>query len=322
MEAVFLAKQEQLEQKIDRWVEQAGDKLLIDYVKSYSGHHVYAFTLSDFTVPREQKTALYIAQPHAHEPATTAGMIDVIEQLVTGKDLLGSPTAIDRDKVFSSLIITFNPLGNPYGRDHAPYACWDGSKVSNPQFWCVMRGEDPERPGEMWGRYGLFDTREVTAPDPMGIVYEPIDEYRFVEPNRNQQSSFFKLFHLMDKQYGYRYWLDLHQTEFARSPSQCLIMEPLEDVPPNAIKAENNQWAEQVSQAWHEAGFKVSPPKPLPYVGEQAAYFRENWSDIDRRLHRITVEVKNNGADVPAARQIEAMVLSITETFQRLTKES
>ena len=320
MEHVFMSKQNQLEKKLEQWKGQAGTNMKIDVLKSFSGYDLYAITLTDFSVPREEKTALYAAQPHAHEPATTAGMIDVIEQLVTGKDLLGNPTAIDRHKVLSQMILTFNPIGNPYGRENAPYLYWDGSEVANEQFWCTMRGEDPDAPGKMWDRLGIFDTREIKVPDPIGIVYEPIDEFRYVEPNRSQLSSFFKLFHRMDEQFHYQYWLDLHQTEFAKSASQCLVMLPLDDLQiDKRIKEENAAWAGQVSQAWQEEGLRVTPPKPLPYVGVQADYFRENWGEIDRRMNRITIEVKNNAADTPAGRQMDAIESSILTTLRRIT---
>lgn len=321
MEHVFMSKQDQLEKKLEQWKAQAGSNIKIDVQKSFSGYKVYAITLTDFSVRREEKTALYTAQPHAHEPATTAGMIDVIEQLVTGKDLLGNPTTIDRDKVLSQMILTFNPIGNPYGRENAPCLYWDGSEVTNEQFWCTMRGEDPDVPGKMWDRLGIFDTREIKVPDPVGIVYEPIDEFRYVEPNRSQLSSFFKLFHQMDQQVHYQYWLDLHQTEFAKSASQCMVMLPLDDMPiDKRIKEENAAWAGQISQAWQEEGFIVAPPITLPYVGAQADYFRENWGEIDNRLSRITIEVKNNGADTPAGRQMDAIESSIITTIRRITQ--
>lgn len=320
MKHVFMSKQDQLEKKLEQWKEQAGSNIKIEVQKSFSGYNVYAITLTDFSVRREEKTALYVAQPHAHEPATTAGVVDVIEQLVTGRDLLGNPTTIDRHKVLSQMILTFNPIGNPYGRENAPYLYWDGSEVTNEQFWCIMRGEEPDAPGKMWDRLDIFDTREIKVPDPIGIVYEPIDEFRYVEPNRSQLSSFFKLFHRMDKQFHYQYWLDLHQTEFAKSASQCLVMLPLDDVPiDKRIKDENEGWARQISQAWQEEGFRVTPPFPLPYVGQQAEYIRKNWGEIDRRINRITIEVKNNAADTPPRRQMDAIESSILRTLRRLT---
>ncbi|MDF2721126.1 MAG: Zinc carboxypeptidase [Paenibacillus sp.] len=314
----FLSRPRQLEQKLASWREQAGDRLKVDYELSYTGHKVYGITLSDWSVPQSDKTAVYIAQPHAHEPATTAGMIDVIEQLVTGSHMSGLATSLDVEKLLAKTIITFNPIGNPYGSERAEHDVYDGSRITNDRFWCIMFGDDPNNPGKQWNRLDVFDTREVQAPDPIGIVYEPVDAFRHVEPNRSQLSSYSRLFRRMDEQYGYRYWLDLHQTEFVRSATQCCILLPLQDAAPPPIHEENVAWADAITQAWQDAGFTAVPPRHTGYTGIQAEYFRQNWGRIHQRMNRITVEVKNNGADVPAERQMTAEALSIETTLNRL----
>lgn len=320
MQLNFLAKQHQLEEKLLPWQKIAGTKMKVDYDLSYSGHKVYAITLSDFSVPRENKTALYVAQPHAHEPATTAGMMNVMEQLVTGNDLAGKPTRLDVEQILAKTIVTFNQIGNPYGRENAPYLYWDGTAVTNQQFWCVMRGENPDAPGQMWHRLDVFDTREMKVPDPIGIVYEPIDADRWVEPNRSQLSTYFKLFHRMDVQFAYQYWLDLHQTEFENSSTKCSILLPLEESAVEHIKPENQAWAEELTSAWRAAGYVADAPIPLPYKGTQAEYFMRNWRDIDQRMHRLNTEVKNNATDFSPEQQMRAEALSIETTLDRLAR--
>lgn len=314
----FLSRQHQLEHKLLSWRERAGENMRIDYELSYSGHRVYAVSLSDWSVPLAEKVALYVAQPHAHEPATTAGMIDVIEQLVHGRHLNGTATSLDVDKLLAKVVITLNPIGNPYGTERASLPYYDGSAIPNEQFWCLMFGEDPERPGHQWHRLDVFDTRELRVPDPIGIAYEPVDDFRYVEPNRSQLSSYSRLFRRMDEQYGYRYWLDLHQTEFVRSTTQCCILLPLKDAAPPAFHQENSAWAEQITQAWQDAGYTAVPPRHTSYTGTQAEYFRQTWGKLHQRMHRITTEVKNNGADVPAERQMAAEALAIETTLRRL----
>lgn len=314
----FLSRPYQLEQKLAQWKERAGDRLKLDYELSYSGHKVYGITLSDWSVPQGDKAAVYVAQPHAHEPATTAGMIDVIEQLVFGRHTTGSATSLDVEKVLAQTIVTFNPIGNPLGSDRSRYDCYDGSQIPNDRFWCIMFGEDPDHPGKQWHRYDMFDTREVKAPDPIGIVYEPIDDFRYVEPNRSQLSSYSRLFRRMDAQYGYSYWLDLHQTEFVNSPTQCCILLPLKDAAPQPLHEGNVAWAEDITQAWQESGYASISPKHTSYTGIQAEYFRQNWGRVNQRMNRITTEVKNNGADFPADKQMAAEALAIETTLRRL----
>ncbi|MFP4057380.1 MAG: hypothetical protein ACLF0G_10975 [Candidatus Brocadiia bacterium] len=323
MAADFVAKQAELEARIAAWKPLAGDRLQVDHLTAYSGHRVYALTLSEPAVPLERKRRHYFAQPHAHEPGATAGMVDAIEQLVTGKDLAGRPTALDLEAVFANTLLTFNPIGNPQGREKAPVECWDGSRFSNQQLWCWMRGEDPDKPGQMWHRLDLWDTRDYPRhPEPIGIVYEQIDEHRWVEPNRSHRSTYFQLFFKMDYQHGYQAWLDLHQTEFVRSPHNCMIILPLEGLAPEPILDVDRRWGRRLVEAWKAAGYRPRPePVHLGYRGQQAAYFRACWGELARRMPVLTTEVKNNAADAPATFQLEAQSLAIVHSIQRLLEE-
>lgn len=324
LETVFLPKPAQLEAKLQQWLAHpnAAGKMHVEYETAYSGHKVYAITLTDTSIPNENKNRVYISQPHAHEPATTAGMMDVIEQLVTGKDLSGNPTQLDLEKVLQTTLLTINPIGNPYGTERAPYLYWDGSNVTNEQFWCIMFGEDPNEPGKRWNRVDIFDTREVQAPDPIGIAYEPIDEFRYVEPNRSQLSSFSKLFRRMQQKHKYQYWIDLHQTEFVNSLTECTILLPNPTLQTEATEASSSQWAEEISEAWRQAGYHVYPPKPSGYTGVQLEYFRRNWSDVYQTMSKVTIEVKNNSPQTSPERQMKAEAISIMATIQMLSNSS
>ena len=319
MTETFLAKPDQLEAKIAEWSALAGPRLRVDQVLSYSGHRVYALTLSDFDSHHSSKKTHYFAQPHAHEPGATAGMIEVIEQLVKGVDLEGKPSRLDVGRALDQTILTFNPIGNPQGRERAPVLYWDGSRYTNEEFWCWMRGEDPQQPGHMWKRLDLWDSREEEAPDPVGIVYEQIDAFRYVEPNRSQLSSYFRLFHRMDARYHYRCWLDLHQTEFVNSEYDCELLLPPAGLASAEIAQTDRAWGEQIIAAWQHAGFCPIPePVPLGYTGVQGEYFRRNWGPLHQRMHIVNTEVKNNAPDAPPLFQREAQVVAILASIQRL----
>ena len=319
MAEFFLAQPDQLDAKIAEWRDAAAGNLRVDSVTSYSGPEVCAITLTDPAVERSGKRAMYFSQPHAHEPGATAGMMDVLEQLVTGKDLLGEATSIDVERVLARSVLTFNPIGNAEGRSRAPVLYWDGSRHSNDEFWCWMRGEDPENPGHMWERYDIWDDREVRAPDPVGIVYERIDEHRWVEPNRSQRSSFFRLFHMMDAEFRYDRWLDLHQTEFVGSEYTCMILLPLEGLATGSIGEANRAWGRAVVEAWLGAGYAAMPdPKPLSYTGTQAEYFRRNWGPLHARMSILATEVKNNAPDAAPGFQMKAQATAIERSIEAL----
>jgi hypothetical protein len=318
----FVAMPEQLKERIEAWREQAGERLRIDTLRSYAGFTVYGLTLTDPIVGREHKRAHYFAQPHAHEPATTAGMVDVIHQLITGHALDGTPTSLDVDRVLRELVLSFNPIGNPEGRSRAPVLYWDGSTYSNDEFWCWMRGEDPDRPGEMWKRLDEWDDREERAPDPIGIVYEQVDAHTYVEPNRSHRSSYFGLFHRLDERYHYDCWLNLHQTEFVGSPYKCKILLPIEGLTEGKIAATNRSWGERVVAAWQAADLSPRPePQRLGYTGQQAEYLRRTWRDLHKRMNIISTEVKNNAPDLPPADQQRAQSLAIIASIDRLMEE-
>ena len=317
-EGWFIAMPAQLEEKLDQWRAVGGERLRVDWVEGFSWHRTYALTLSDFSVPGERKRRIYIAQPHAHEPAATAGMADVIEQLLAGKDLFGRPTTLDPDKVFATTLLTFNPIGNPQGRERAPVLWWDGSQFSNDEFWCWMRGEDPDNPGKMWLRLDLWDTRDHPHhPRPVGIVYEQIDEHRYVEPNRSHLSSYFRLFFKMDSEFHYHHWLDLHQTEFVGSPHETMVLLPLEGLATGRILQEDIVWGKRIIETWQRAGFNPVPePRRLGYKDKQAEYFRRAWGELHKRMNIISTEVKNNSPDLPPDRQMEAQSLAIEATIK------
>ncbi len=315
----FIARQAPLEAKIAEWQAAAPETLRVDHVTSYAGLKVYGLTLSDWRAPREGKRAQYIAQPHAHEPGATAGMVDVIEQLVTGRDLDGRPTSLDVDRLLSRAVITFNPIGNPQGREAAPVLWWDGSRYTNDEFWCWMRGEDPDHPGQMWERYDIWDRREVRAPEPVGIVYEQIDAHRYVEPNRSRLSSYFCLFALLDAAHGYERWLDLHQTEFVQSEDTCEVLLPLEGLTQGRIAEENLAWGRRIVARWQGAGMAARPePRPTAYTGTQAAYLQAAWADLYQRLSHVTVEVKNNAPVATPQFQRQCQALAIEASLEML----
>jgi hypothetical protein len=185
-----------------------------------------------------------------------------------------------------------------------------------------MRGTDPSQPGKMWKRFDIWDSRKMKAPEPVGIVYEQIDKFRYIEPNRCQLSSYFKLFHKMDQYFHYENWLDLHQTEFEDRPFNCSIL--LTDIAKSGPKAKemhqsNILWGQSIIDAWLKAGFRPVPtPEDLLYNATQTRYFQQNWGPLHEKMNIINTEVKNNSPDASADFQVEAQTIPITKSIERL----
>jgi len=221
------------------------------------------------------------------------------------------------------MILSFNPIGNPQGREKAPVDCWDGTFCDNERFWCWMRGEDPENPGRMWHRLNVWDIRNYHAPDPVGIVYEQIGEFFYAEPNRTYESSYFKLFHLLDAKYHYDTWFDLHQCEHFRENFNCEVLLAGKDYANPAKEPANRAWALAVINAWRQyPGLNPDPePIPLSYSGEQAEYFRRNWGPLQERMNIINTEVKNNSQEMTPELQLKAQSIAIEASIKHLLEQ-
>lgn len=306
----------EIDELASTWREEYATLLTLDIRTTYSGDPVHALTLTDSQSPLERKTRLYISQPHAHEPAPTAAMMNVASELLTGCDLGGRPALLGRD-LLSHMLISLLPCGNPDGRRRAPIRVWDGTQYANQQLHCSMRGEDPRNPGQMWERFDRWDRRKIEAPDPVGIVYEQINEHEYVEPNRSHESSFFKTFFKLDSRYHYQVWLDLHQTEFEGSKFNCEVLLPFMQAElPDRIQQHNLALAERINHSWRQAGAKPIPqPNPLGYTGIQREYFRRNWGSLYRRMPILTIEVQNNNPRTPPEMQLALEKIPIYEAI-------
>jgi len=315
----FLSGHKQLEEKITEWKCIAGKNMKVNFVTQYTGQRVYAITISDFSFCSHDKKVLYISQPHAHEPAGTAGMIDVIEQLLTGKDTSGNTANIDIEKTLKNTVLTFNPIGNPQGRDRSPVPFFDGTIYKDNEFYCIMYGEDPENPGKRWKRVDLWDVREEKSyPEFIGIGYEQLDEYRYAEPNRYNLSSHMKLFYMHHSEYNYKYWLDLHQTEFKNSNYNAMVYLPSLSSFSPITEAGNYKWAGKITSAWLRMGINPKDPAPLNATGQQAEYFKAIFGGLNKSMHTLLIEVKNNTLDFPPLLQMEAHVSAIKTSINML----
>jgi len=311
----WLAKPEQTEPRILAWAEAHPRLVRLRRRETFTGLAAYAVTVTDAEATG-RKRRLLVAQPHAHEPAATAGMMSFLQQLLTGADFDGEPAAFDRERTLREAEITLIPDGNPFGRAKAPVDCWDGSKYTNDEFLKIAFGTTPS--GERFprqGRWSLKDQRPAT----IGIVYDQISESEFVEPNRDRRSTYFQLLRAAIDDGPPDRLLSLHQTEFERSDHNAMILLPfLQADLPAEIRGCNERWGRAVLRAWRSCGANPAPePRPLGYGEDQLRYFRACWTDVYTSTPTITVEVQNNSPrtppDLQRRLQEEAIRASIEE---------
>lgn len=318
----WLVKPHQTQPQLLEWARRYPHLVEMDSVQQFCGHEVYVITVTDRSVPDKDKRKCLFTQPHAHEPATTAACMNFLSQVLDGHHLDGSPTDLDRERILKETVLSFMPDGNPDGRSRSPELWWDGSKWSNDEFWCFMHGIDP-RTLKMWERFDHWDLREQDPrPLSIGIVYEQIGEFEYVEPNRSHASAYFRLIHHMLDKYDYDQFLDLHQTEFVNSEHNCMMLLPiLQNELPEDVQRENALWAQKIIAAWQQAGASPIPnAEPLNYTGVQGDYFRNRWGHIYRRMPCISTEVHNNHPRTPPIEQRRLTEIAIRVSVERLLR--
>jgi hypothetical protein len=308
--SAWLVRPQEVAAKITQWAKEHPQIVSLDPQKTLGGNTAYAVTVTDPRFPDQDKAKVLFAQPHAHEPAATAGMMNLLAQLIEGRELDGRNAAIDRQTILRRSALTFIPDGNPDGRSRAPVQWWDGSRYSNKEFLDIAFGRTAG--GERCKRLGRWSSKDQ-QPALLGIVYEQINDHEFVEPNRDLESSYFKLILRARKQRDYGLHVDLHQTEFEKSPYQAMVILPFsqKDLPPRIRKA-NVEAASAVLKAWQRIGAKAMPDaRPLGYGEDQIQYFRRCWKEINEKTPEITIEIQNNSPRTPPDVQRKLMEAAI-----------
>ncbi|MBC7288038.1 MAG: hypothetical protein H5T86_08370 [Armatimonadetes bacterium] len=294
----WVSHPDDVEELVDKWRED--ERVTVHEIPQYRGRPVYAIVIGDASRP-----AVVFDKPHAHEPAPCAAMMNAAAKLLTGRGLDDEPAPIDPEAVLEQVTVIFIPDANPDGTERAPVTWWDGTQYTNEEFWVWMRGLNPET-GKMWERYDKWDIRTVEPkPATIGIVYEQISEYEYVEPNRHHDSSLFKLLFMLRDRYDCRLLASLHQTEFEGRTEDCMAILPIDyDDQPPEVQAFERAAGERMIEWWERWGGRpIKELKPLGYTGQQAEYLRRAWGTEFRDVARITSEVRNNSLLCPPSAQ-------------------
>jgi hypothetical protein len=316
----WISRPGDVQAKVAEWEGTCGHLLEVGSIVQPTGRPVFALTATDPSVDEGLKRKLLAFVPHAHEPAPTAACMNVLSMILTGKALDGAEPPFDAGEVRRRVLVTFIPDANPDGTARAPVEFWDGSQYTNEEFWAWMRGPDPQT-GKMWKRVDLFDVREEeNLPERIGIVYEPISEFEYVEPNRHPRSSLMRHLKRLTGRRRYDALLDLHQTEFENSDRNCMVILPTTyDEQPPRLQGEEMAWAQEIVEAWRQAGARpIDDIRPLGYTGEQRQYFVNVWGPYYQTHAIVTSEVQNNNPATPPAQQQLLSEIAITTTLRRL----
>ncbi|MFH1086335.1 MAG: M14 family zinc carboxypeptidase, partial [Chloroflexota bacterium] len=258
----------QVDLKVREWLERYPQLVQHQEVEQYTRHKVHALTVTDSEVPADAKRSALFFVPHAHEPAGTAACMNCIQQLLTGHHLDGAPSTLQREAILRQAALTFIPDGNPYGRARCPEPWWDGRRYNNREFINMVFGigdlysDDPAKPRrETFKRVGYFRA-DVAAPARIGLVYEQIGQWEYIEPNRGDpRGALARLVAQLAAQLApttrFDLTLNLHQTEFEGAPERenCMVILPaLQPDLPRPEQQRNEALAEAVLGAWRGVG--------------------------------------------------------------------
>ena len=180
--AFWLVRPDQTDPKILQWAEKYPKLVSLIEQNTYGGHTAYVVTVTDPQIDAKAKKKLLFSQPHAHEPAATAGMMDFLSQVLDGVHLDGQKSALAYENLLQKVVLTLIPDGNPDGRARVPEDWWDGSKYANDDFGKIMFGR--RKDGSACPRLGRWSIRDI-QPEFIGIAYEQINNDEYVEPNRD-----------------------------------------------------------------------------------------------------------------------------------------
>ena len=274
----WLSMPQQVEAQLARWQHDYPDSIAVDAIVQYTGLRCLALTIGDDAAlrgSRDRPTAWFCV-PHAHEPAGTAAIVDVIHQLLTGRDLAGQPAAFDYRSARRRLTLVFNPDANPGGRTWSPVLWWDGSRYSHEEMLQWNRGIDPAT-GGVWQRVNRWSVRGA-QPLRRGIAYEQVNEHEFVEPNRDPGSSLVRLFRKMHARHNFGWSLHLHQAQTLRSQWNCYTVLPVSQPElPATLQEANRAWAAAIVERWVSAGGRPDPvPRQIDEEknGDTVSWFR------------------------------------------------
>lgn len=314
----WLSKPCEVDPLLAKWKDQYPNLVRIDEEKQYSGDVVHAITVTDKS-PGPKKN-FFAGVPHAHEPAGTAAIMNLLNELLTGQGLDGNASSLPRKEILERLRLTFIPIGNPFGRKRAPVDWWDGTKYNNEEFEYVMVGKLMGNPpaavvNTFWHYHCLFN-QAVERLEEIGIVWEQIGDQVYAEPHLYKGCGFWKLVDRLSDEIHYDLFIELHQGMEGWEKMDTLVIHPRESWIPQESLAVADQVETNIIKRWQEAGASPHPGDKDYY--QRAGFSRlpdmtnptermkmsGDWLTIKSGTPCLTIEVQNNNPRTPAEKQL------------------
>lgn len=300
---------------VDELAAAENPDLTLDVYPQYGGRRAYALTFAGLDGERSEKLRLFVARPHAHEPAGVAASCE-LAKLLGGYREYAAYDREWREWALANFVVTLLLDANPSGSQRAPVKFWSGSQVSREEFRLWMFGESGAKAGQRFQRVAAWDVRKVQPPARIGNAYEQINAYEYVEPNRDYRSTLFRAFFQLDRIHGYQAWVDLHQTEFERERWNAQVhLSSCHDEMPAWIQKRDLSLAEAIHACWRRAGGSPAEYPCVPYRDNitQRQFLTRVWKPITARIIHLVTEVQNNNLATPPALQVHLQASAVFE---------
>jgi len=315
----WLAVPGTVDPKIRQWQREFPDRLEIQHATQFTGHRIYALTLTDRNVPDDSKKKLLVTVSHGHEPAGTAAIMNYVNQLLTGRHLDGKDTDLDVNAILRQTLLTFIPIGNPDGRSRAPVDCWDGSIYSTHEFFDYMKGLRADGTRFPWPNPGVWqgNTERVARP---GVTYAQIDKDTYAEPFwAPEKTQYWTLMQRLGQERHYDGLLDLHQTYETEEKFDTFVLYAAADWMPKEFQDYADRWGRDAEQAFRKVGAHFSG---IHRRGENPAQKRWiiNQFTLKFRTPNLLFETQNNHRNTSIEEQLLYAETMIRVSVDRLMK--
>jgi hypothetical protein len=307
-----------VEPKILEWLEKYPDRLELCHTTQYTGHKIYALTVTNRDIPADGKKKLLTTVSHGHEPAGTAAIMNFINQLLEGEHLNGEQTDLAVDAVLDETLLTFIPIANPDGRSRAPVDCWDGSIYSANQFFDYMKGCRADGSRFDWPEPRVWKQSEENVAR-VGITYAQIGEDTYAEnfwaPEGTQYNV---LMEELGETHYYDALLDLHQTYEQEEYYDTFVQYADADWMPKAQQEYALAWGEEIQDAFEKIGAHFSGVR----TGGDERWIIHQYS-VKYGTPNLLFEVQNNHPNTPMDEQLlyaEAVIRGSVEWLLRRTR--
>lgn len=264
-DVTWLVLPDVVEAQLRQWASRFPERYRLLHEPASSGHNVY---LADVGQPRESASEVLIVQPHGHEPAASAAIMELLSELITGRKLDGSAADLPPGEILKRCRLAVNPLGNPDGRSRMPTLCWTNEFTREETlYYCNSKARGGTYLSGLRKRVMRVGDIELDSDYPLACRWEHVGDDLYVDPwgwpgdLASNPTTLARLVRPVLAQRRLDLVLDMHQVE---NDTPQVWVPKFED--PTVVER-IAALAGKIEAAWQGAGFRLGERHPYPPSG-------------------------------------------------------